>query len=68
MIPIVNNYQIKINLNPEAKVIQQKGRRIPMQLQKALDAEKNRLLKEGHFEKINELKDDVFIQPTVITV
>ena len=27
-----------------------------------------RLLKEGHIEKITEIKDDVFIQPTVITV
>ena len=26
------------------------------------------MLKEGHIEKINEIKDDVFIQPTVITV
>ena len=30
----VNNYQIKINLKPESKVTQQKGRRIPIQLQK----------------------------------
>ena len=28
----------------------------------------NRLLKEGHIEKIDDIKDDVFIQPTVITV
>ena len=28
----------------------------------------NRLLKEGHIEKIDEMKDDVFIQSTVITV
>ena len=26
------------------------------------------MLKEGNIEKINEIKDDVFIQPTVITV
>ena len=26
------------------------------------------MLKDGHIEKINEIKDDVFIQPTVITV
>ena len=50
-----------------AKLTQQKGRRIPIQLQKAVDEEISRLLKEGHIEKINEIKD-VFIQPTVITV
>ena len=55
-------------MKSEAEVSQQKGRRIPIQLQKAVDAEISRLLKEGHIEKIDELKDDVFIQPTVITV
>ena len=64
----VNNYKNKINLKSEAEVSQQKGRRIPIQLQKAVDEEISRLLKEGHIEKIDEIKDDVFIQPTVITV
>ena len=27
-----------------------------------------RLLQAGHIERINDIKDDVFIQPTVITV
>ena len=62
----INHYKIKINLKSEAKISQQKGRRIPIQLQKAVDEEINRLLKDGHFEKIDEIKDDVFIQPTVI--
>ena len=61
----MNNYKIKINLKPESKVTQQKGRRIPIQLQRE---EIKRLLKEGHIEKIDEIKDDVFIQSTVITV
>ena len=64
----VNNYQIKINLKPEAKTIQQKGRRIPIQLHKVVGEKIKRLLKEGHIGKINQIKDDVFIQPTVITV
>ena len=33
-----------------------------------MDEETSRLLKEGHIEKIDEIKDDVLIQPTVITV
>ena len=64
----VNNYQIKFKLKPEAKITQQKGRRIPIQLQKAVNEEIKRLLKDCHIEKIDEIKDDVFIQPTVITV
>ena len=61
-------HQVKIFLKSDAKISQQKGRRIPIQLQNAVDAETKRLLKDGHIEKINEIKDDVFIQPTVITV
>ena len=49
------------------KNYQQKARRIPIRLQNAVEAEIKRSLKDGHIEKINEIKDDVFIQPTVIT-
>ena len=34
----------------------------------AVDGEISRLLKEGHIGIINEIKDDVFIHATVITV
>ena len=64
----VKNYQVKINLNPNAKISQQKRRIVPFQLQESVDAEVNRLLKDGHIEKIDEIKDDLSIQPTVLTV
>ena len=64
----VKNHRVRINLKENAKIVQQKGTRIPIQLQNAVDAEIKKLLKEGHIEKINEIKDYVFIQPTVITV
>ena len=64
----IKNHQVKINLKSDAKVSQQEGRRIAIQLQNAVDAEIKRLLKDGHMEKMNEIRDDVFIQPTVITV
>ena len=64
----IKNHRGKINLKSVAKISQQKGRRIPIQLQNAVDAEIKRLLKDGQKEKIKEIKDDVFIQPTVITV
>ena len=64
----VKNHKLRINFKTDAKITQQKGRRTPIQLQKAVDEEIGRLLKESHVEKINEIKDDVFIQPTVITV
>ena len=64
----LKNYEVKIRLKEDARIVQQKGRRIPFQLQKAVDEEIKRLLQSGHIEKVNEIKDDVFIQPTVITV
>ena len=51
----VNNYQIKFNLKTEAKITQQTERRIPIQLQKAVDEEIKRLLKDGHIEKLTKL-------------
>ena len=37
-------------------------------MQKTVDSEIKRLLKEGHIERVDEIKNDVFIQPTVITL
>ena len=55
-------------MTKDATISQRKGRRIPIQMQKAEDAEIKRLLKDFHNEKVDEIKDDVFIQPTVISV
>ena len=54
-------------MKEDVAVSQQKGR-ILIQMQKAADAEVKRLLKDGHIEKVDEIKVDVFIQSTVITV
>ena len=62
------NEEIKIRLKDGAKFSQQKGRRIPVHLQEAVNKEIKRLLAKGHIDKVNEIKDDVFIQPTVSTV
>ena len=47
---------------------QQKGRRVPLQLQTAVEAEITKLIKEGHIRRFDRINDEVFIQPTVITV
>ena len=39
-----------------------------IQLQNQVDKEIDKLLKEGHTEKVDKIQDDVFIQPTVNTV
>ena len=51
-----------------ALVTQQKGRRIPLQLQVQVDREINNLLEKGHIERIDTIKNVVFIQPVVVTV
>ena len=48
----ITNHKVKINFKSDAKISQQKGRRVPIQLQKAVDEQIGRLLKEGHIEKI----------------
>ena len=50
------------------KLHNKRGRRIPIQLQNQVDEETNKLLKEGHIEKVHKIQDDVSIQPTVVTV
>ena len=64
----VKNYEIKIDMKDNAKIAQQKGRRIPIQLQDQVDKEIEKLLKDNHIEKVEKIQVDVFIQPTVITV
>ena len=51
-------------MKEDAAFSQQEGRRIPFQMQKAVNAEIKRLLKEGHIEKLDEIKDDIFIHST----
>ena len=64
----VKGYEINTEFKENFEPVQQKGRRIPLQLQESVTKEPEILQKNGHSEKISEIKDDVFIQPTVITV
>ena len=43
------------NLTP----VQQKGRRVPISIQEKLDAEIDKLLKQGHIEKLTECSDKI---------
>ena len=46
----------------------QKGRRVPINLKERVNSEINKLLEEGHIEKLNNCSDQYFISPIVITV
>ena len=61
-------HNIKIEFKEETKIIQQKRRRVPLQLQKAVDVEIKKLLETGHIKKIDKVDDEMFIQPVVTTV
>ena len=51
-----------------SKLTQHKGRRIQSQLQNQVDIGIESPLNYCHIERVNEIQDDVFIQPTVINV
>ena len=51
-----------------AIITQQKGRKIPLQLQNAVEGEIGKKLKEGHIRTVEIIRDEAFIQPVVVTV
>ena len=64
----MNGSEVKIQLKEDARLIQQKGRPIPIHLQQSVGKEKNKLIKQGHVEKANNIDENCFVSPTVITV
>ena len=50
------------------KPSQQRGKRVPIQLQQAVTEEIKRMVMMGKIMKVDTIKEDVFIHPTVITV
>ena len=61
-------HTINIEFKEGVRRPQQKLRRVPMQLQKAVDAEIKSLLADCHIKRVDKITDDMFIQPVVITV
>ena len=64
----VNGIEVKTQLKEDAKLIQQKGRPIPIHLQQSVGKEINKLIKQGHIEKANNIDENCFVSPAVITV
>ena len=68
-----NNHTIKdltidINLKPDSKLIQQKGRPVPIHFQKTVEQDLEKLIKTGHLEKADKTTENCFISPAVITI
>ena len=64
----VKGIEVDIQLKPDAKLIQQKGRPIPIHLQPAVGKEIEKLMKNGHIEKATDIDKNCFVSPAVITV
>ena len=60
--------EVKIDLKEDAKIIQQKGRPVPLHLQNQVAEEIKRLMKNGYSERATEITEDCFVSPAVITV
>ena len=52
----VKHYKIKLNMKNDAKISQQKGRRVPNQLQDEVDRDIEKLLKEGHIQRVEKIR------------
>ena len=64
----IKDTEVKIQLKPGHYPGKQKARPVPLHLQKDVERELERLLKSGHLEKINNVDEDCFVSPVVITV
>ena len=64
----VKGLEVKLQLKEGARLIQQKGRPIPIHLQQSVENEINKLMKQGLIEKANNINKNCFVSPAVITV
>ena len=62
------NYTVYTKFKYPLCPIQEKGRRIPIHIQDKVQTELDKLLSEGHIEKLDKCTSDCFIAPNVITV
>ncbi len=64
----VKHNMVRTRFMQNYKPFQQKGRRRPITIKPQVEEEINRLLREGHNEKLGTCTDDNFISPVVVTV
>ena len=59
----INGLEVNIQLK-DAKLIQQKGRPIPIHLQQSVGKEIEKLIKQGHVEKANKYRRKLLCKPS----
>ena len=60
--------EIKIKLEPGHFQIKQKARPVPLHLQEDVGKELEKLIRNVHLEKSNDVDKDCFVSPVVITI
>ena len=64
----IKGMEVDIQVKPDAKLIRQKGRPIPIYLQPAVGKEIQKLKKNGHIERATNFNENCFVSPAVTTV
>ena len=64
----IKDTEIKIQLKPGHHLVKQKARPVPLHLQEDVGKELEKLIRTGHLEKINDVDEDCFVSPVVITI
>ncbi len=62
----IKNFEYDVAFKENMEIFQQKGRRIPIHLQNAVEIELKRLQIEGHLEKLEEIGENVCVSPAVV--
>ena len=62
------HHTVNSKFHKNYRVTHQKGRKVPVHLQPKVKIELEKLLNEGHIEKLTNCSDQFFISPIVITV
>ena len=62
------HHTVNSKFHKNYRVTHQKGRKVPIHLQPKVKIKREKLLNEGHIEKLTNCSDQFFISPIVITV
>ena len=64
----IKDTEMNKQLKPGHYPVKQKARPIPLHLQEDVGRELEKVIKAGHLEKVNNVFEDSFVSPVVITV
>ena len=63
----MKNFKYDVQFTVDMTITQQKGRRVPIHIQTAVEKEVEKLIDGGHIERLTEVGEDIFVTSVVIT-